>query len=407
MQPREALPASVRPLQPRGVSAVEARALNLVAQQGRDLPLTVGEGTWTVSLIPRGTSAEIDKPWTLDLQWGDDHFQLTLPLASARRWLAVQFPDLQLDELPEAFARAVLATACGQAFAVLESQGLGAVTVEPGHPGSTSAARRAHVFDLVLRHGTSELRGAIATRTAGLLHLASRLASLPSRPGVLPVDELPCPWRAEVGFTWITLAEWHSVRTGDAVMVERPLLSPEGEVWFGCGDWGLRVVYRDGTLQVREQLKQGGWRMRSDDDTHDTGQVHALAHLPLRVTFDLGEVAMTVGEVAALQVGQLIELGQPLSDAVHIRINGARVGFGELVDIDGQLGVLVRSLASPNLEMGPGTIPQATPAHRLADTRAEEMIPDDEASEDEFDLPLHDPEFDAIDPPSHGARGTV
>ena len=29
--------------------------------------------------------------------------------------------------------------------------------------------------------------------------------------------------------------------------------------------------------------------------------------------------------------------------------DGARVGFGELVDIDGQLGVMVRSLAAPDL----------------------------------------------------------
>ena len=348
MQLPDVAATTVQRWRPRGLSSVESRALNLIAQQAHDLPLALAGHAWSVSLVPRGTPEALPDPWSIDLRWGDSDFRLVWPMASARRWLGTRFTDLRLDDLPEAFAQAVLSHACEQAFTALEAQGLGAVAVQAEGLGLPPVLQGHHAFDLVLRQGSDELRGLLLTRTGGLLQMASRLASLPSRPGSLPVDGLPSRWRAETGFTWLSLSQWRAVRPGDAILVERPLLSPDGELWLGCGNWGLRVAYRNGTLQVRERLKQGGWRMRIDDDTQDTGEVDALAHLPLRVTFDLGDVTLTVGEVAALQVGQVIELGLPLSDAVHIRINGARVGFGEMVDIDGQLGVLVRSLAGPD-----------------------------------------------------------
>jgi flagellar motor switch protein FliM len=62
------------------------------------------------------------------------------------------------------------------------------------------------------------------------------------------------------------------------------------------------------------------------------------------VVFDLGEIAMTLGEIQTLQVGQPLTLARPLSSAVHIRVNGALIGTGDLVEIEGELGVTVASL---------------------------------------------------------------
>ena len=70
----------------------------------------------------------------------------------------------------------------------------------------------------------------------------------------------------------------------------------------------------------------------------------SLQALPVRLSFDLGELSLTLAQLQALQPGQVLQLGHPLSAGVHIRANGVLLGEGDLVEIDGQLGVSVRSL---------------------------------------------------------------
>ena len=49
----------------------------------------------------------------------------------------------------------------------------------------------------------------------------------------------------------------------------------------------------------------------------------------------------------ALGPGHVFDLGRELRRAVIIRANGKVIGEGELVDVDGQIGVAVLSLAPP------------------------------------------------------------
>lgn len=82
----------------------------------------------------------------------------------------------------------------------------------------------------------------------------------------------------------------------------------------------------------------------SADEAPANGTAAALDALPVRLSFDLGDVALTVAQLRALQPGQTLDLGHPLAGAVRIRANGALVGEGDLVEIDGQLGVSIRNL---------------------------------------------------------------
>lgn len=45
----------------------------------------------------------------------------------------------------------------------------------------------------------------------------------------------------------------------------------------------------------------------------------------------LGDARMTVGQVAGLSAGSLVELDAPLSQTVELRLNGLAVARGELV----------------------------------------------------------------------------
>jgi type III secretion protein Q len=71
-----------------------------------------------------------------------------------------------------------------------------------------------------------------------------------------------------------------------------------------------------------------------------------LDDLPVRVSFDLGERSIPLHELQSLAPGYTFDLGRDLRRSVQVRANGMLIGEGELVDIDGRLGVVVNTLLS-------------------------------------------------------------
>ena len=87
-----------------------------------------------------------------------------------------------------------------------------------------------------------------------------------------------------------------------------------------------------------------------NDDISSADPAVPLSSVPVRLSFDIGETMLTLGEMKALQVGQSFDLTRPLSSAVRLRINGALIGIGELVEIDGNIGVTIASLTASERE---------------------------------------------------------
>ena len=63
------------------------------------------------------------------------------------------------------------------------------------------------------------------------------------------------------------------------------------------------------------------------------------AHVELTVT--VGTVRLSLRELAELAVGSIIPLGRPLAGPFELRAEGNVIGGGELVNVDGELGVRV------------------------------------------------------------------
>lgn len=78
----------------------------------------------------------------------------------------------------------------------------------------------------------------------------------------------------------------------------------------------------------------------------DDAQPAPIDSIPVLLVFDLGERSMTLGDLKAVQVGQVLELDRPLGTFVNLRANGRLIGTGELVEIDGRLGVSIATLAA-------------------------------------------------------------
>lgn len=70
-----------------------------------------------------------------------------------------------------------------------------------------------------------------------------------------------------------------------------------------------------------------------------------LNDIPLQLAVELGRVAITAEGVVGLKIGHVIDLNRPAGEPLELSVNGKVVGRGELVEIDGNLGVRILNLA--------------------------------------------------------------
>lgn len=85
-------------------------------------------------------------------------------------------------------------------------------------------------------------------------------------------------------------------------------------------------------------------------DSPATDLSEAVLDAPLVVRVEVGSVSMKAREWAALRPGDVIETGRRIAEPVRLRAGGQVLAHGELVTIEGELGVRIT-------EIGPGVEP--------------------------------------------------
>ncbi len=75
--------------------------------------------------------------------------------------------------------------------------------------------------------------------------------------------------------------------------------------------------------------------------------LEAVFDVPVRVSVVLGRTKMAVSELLKMDVGTVIELDRQVGEAVEIFINERLVARGEIVLVDGRLGVTMTEIIKP------------------------------------------------------------
>ncbi len=70
-----------------------------------------------------------------------------------------------------------------------------------------------------------------------------------------------------------------------------------------------------------------------------------LDDVSVALVVELGRVSVSAADVVQLRAGHVIELSRKPGDAVDLVVDGKRIGKGELVEVDGELGVRILSLS--------------------------------------------------------------
>lgn len=348
------------------------QACNAIAQRASGLPLTLEGRAWQLTLRPRYEPVpplEEDSSWYVRASWDGVPFELALPAGCAQAWLGARFPGLDLPQLPDSFVAAVLERACDSLSAALETGRHATLQIEDLVRDAGSEPGLDHVFDLEAVSEGRALRARLSTGALGLALLADQFAHLQLARRDLALTNLPIRLRAELGATWLDARRLAQLQCGDVILVEHRYGAAEDALWVGCSAGGFQATVDGASLVVQASFASGADRMREEEDSPQSGHdLASIDDLPLRVVFDLGEVALTLGELRELQVGQTLDLGRSLSQAVRVRVNGTLLATGELVEIDGRIGVTLSALS---------TRPGESPAQSSPEERVE---PEDEAS---------------------------
>ncbi len=351
-------PPIALPFEPRRLTLNEAEGRTLLAQHVRRCRFLLGDDTWEMSLEPLARGATLafgPNDWLVHAEWAGAPFELRLPATAADQWLRARFSALELPQLPTAMRSAALEAALQDVLATLEATDQGRVRID-----GIDTARQAtdgpasnpggHHFGVSLGSGTVTLWGTLSTDALGLMLMAGLAARQPAARGPLAQQDLPVLLRAQIGAATLSRAQLRSLQPGDAVLLEHSWVSQGGQLWLGHGGWGLFVRSHEGQLVVTQPFQKSEVQMNDDidgpagDDPRGNDTPVALDALPVRLQFDLGQRTMPLAQVSELQVGQVLDLARPLSQAVSIRANGALIGLGELMEIGGRIAVGIKSL---------------------------------------------------------------
>ncbi|MGI9499248.1 MAG: type III secretion system cytoplasmic ring protein SctQ, partial [Geminicoccaceae bacterium] len=115
---------------------------------------------------------------------------------------------------------------------------------------------------------------------------------------------------------------------------------------------------QDGAEQQGTGPQQDTDRNRALDDGHPDPERHSAAEwpaaaerpdtafddLPIKLVFELGRLEMPLGKLQEIGPGHVFQLDRPLGEAVEINAGNRRIGQGEVIRIEDQIGVRIVSL---------------------------------------------------------------
>ena len=191
--------------------------------------------------------------------------------------------------------------------------------------------------------------------TAYQVLVALQLAPLPatSMPSLGDLGELPISLSVVVGWS---LAE----RAALADFVPGNAWFPGPGLWLdaaGCGPVALAAagqdrgqaatLSRDGKIVLRGdsvQLLPDAGELMAEPEKSEATLTESVLDSPVVVRVEVGAVTMSAREWAELAPGDVIETGRRIAEPVVLRVAGREVARGELVNLEGELGVRIREL---------------------------------------------------------------
>lgn len=211
----------------------------------------------------------------------------------------------------------------------------------------------------LLRDDGQRLAGAFAAGEETLLEVAQLLAehaqSLPADGSALRSGlHLTC--RVLVPGPELTAEELQGLEPGDILVLPPPLtFGVPLPVTLGLYDThGAPALLEDSALHLEgpmtehdapapDDMDEARAEPLPEEEEQHGEAAFSAGQLPLRLSFDLGGVTLSLDDVAALAAGSVLPTGREMAAPVRILASGRVIGTGSLVEVAGQIGVRVET----------------------------------------------------------------
>ena len=179
-----------------------------------------------------------------------------------------------------------------------------------------------------------------------------------------PLYALPFDMALFAGTARLNREELESIEAGDVIILDDANLSlsdegkPSGRCGFAAPGAQRRAdceLTEDGAFRIVElDLMEAVMSEPVNTPDPDTDAVEAAASeqaadlstvlaedVELTLAAELGRLRLSLAHVSTYEVGSVLRLGKPVGSEVDLTLAGRLVGRGELLNIDGELGVRV------------------------------------------------------------------
>ncbi|MGI9420096.1 MAG: type III secretion system cytoplasmic ring protein SctQ [Geminicoccaceae bacterium] len=400
-QGRESGPADVRAFHPPAVDPTLLSLTNRLSRRQPPVAVALGDAALAFTPVGLGSAYAIAPPAERVVFWFlIDGRPLVLQMTRSlyERILARVDPELLAADIDRNILPLLLESCVEDGLTVAEARLQGRVELAAIEAG---AAYDLKGLDLALEISIDgEVAGPAALRASreDVERLATLLAARPKPPR--SYGDLSVELRFRAGAIWLDLGALRTLKRGDVLLVEEEaarwerMAAVAGEHWL----FPIEVTRAGPTVKApfrrADQRDQEEWMMvdhnQADDEDalsnvlkdkpkatagrtpdpaptaapngdeapgaevdSDAGPASppadaAFDDLPIKLVFELGRVEMPLGQLQDIGPGHVFQLDRPLGEAVEIHAGNRRIGQGEIVRIEDQIGVRIVRLFGQN-----------------------------------------------------------
>jgi len=153
------------------------------------------------------------------------------------------------------------------------------------------------------------------------------------------IVDLPAYLNIIVGITYLSVKELRSIEKNDIILMDEIYFKDNHVILSASNTLKFWAILKDFQLIVEKKME--ATNMQEEKVEQQQEVLNKVDDVPIELSFELGKITLSIAELSALQPGYVFELNQDLNQPVEIRANGKLIGKGELLEIDGRIGVRV------------------------------------------------------------------
>jgi flagellar motor switch/type III secretory pathway protein FliN len=174
-----------------------------------------------------------------------------------------------------------------------------------------------------------------------------RRGPIPERSVLRPrryTRRIAIPLSLTLGFTSLSLDELASLSAGDALLLEHSAAERAAYLHVPGTRFARSALLDRRSVVLGPQIELPTTHPQvSMNDEHIT---RPLNDARIDVSAEVARTSLRIGELECLAEGEILQLGVDVGESIALRAGDVIIARGELVDVDGRLGVLIRKLGA-------------------------------------------------------------